>query len=183
MKKIVITLLTVAMLTGMLMAFPREHGMRNNEFGYAKGNMEMKHHMGRGDFDRRIKRDGMIRKGNRGAMMQRIIFSQLDLTDNQMDKLDKIRSKYRLKNIELQGKIKVLAFQKREAIKNHKYDAAKGFVNKMADIRKTIANNRMDNIKEQWNVLTADQKKKADKLRKEHPYQMMHRFHNDDEEN
>ena len=186
MKKMMITLLTVVMLVGALMAFPKgnRREMGNDGAGYGKDNMAMQHHMRKGDHNMRqgMRRNRMPHKMGKGNMMQRMIFSQLDLTDSQMDKLDKIRSKYRLKNIELQGKIKVLAFKKREAIKDHKYDTAKDVVSKIAEIKKTIATNRMDNIKEQWGVLTADQKKKADKLRKEHPYQMMNRFHNDNSE-
>lgn len=176
MKKIIVTLLTVVMVAGALMAFPRGYakGMGNNGQGYNRGNMNMPMH------HPPMRRDGKLRKLGRGSMMLRRIFSQLDLTDTQMDKLDKIRSKYKLQNIELRGKIKTLDFQKREAIKNHEYDNAKKIVGKVSDIRKTIAENRMDNIKELWNVLTDKQKEKADKLIKEQPYKMPYRFHDDD---
>ena len=76
MKKMVITLLTVAMITGALMAFPKGHGreMRNDRAGCDKGNMEMRHHMDKGDCDRGMRKGDMLRKKGKGAMMQRMIY-------------------------------------------------------------------------------------------------------------
>ena len=188
MKKMTITLIAIVVIAGSLLAFGRGHGMgmNNGNSGYYnadcdKGEPGMgmgMHRMGRG---RELRQQGRGMHDRMGGMMYRRIFAQLDLSENQMDKLDKIKSKYQEQQIDLQAKMKKLRLQKREAIKNHNYSKAKDVLEKIADVRKTMQENRIDGMKERWGVLTADQKKKADKLVKERPYKMPYRFHNEDD--
>ncbi len=165
MKKIIGLSIAIIIMASGLFAFGNHFRGMNTPQGAQRaymGDCYGQKHQPRGRFGRMHRRqEGM-----------KYVLSQLDLSDKQIDKIDNFRNQFMEIKIEKTGKIRALQFKKRMEMKNHNYDKAKTINAKISELRKEISNARIDFRKNMWNTLTAEQKKKADKIIKSRPFSM-----------
>ena len=139
MKKITVIAVLAALMT-LGFAFEPGNGMRMREgFGY-----------GHPDFDRTFDTD------------EPNFFEELNLTTEQMDRMDKIRSEQMKENITLNSKIRIMEIDKRNALKDHNFDQAKKITGEIFKIKTNLAKNRIEMRKQRWEILTPEQQKKID---------------------
>ncbi|RLC52765.1 MAG: hypothetical protein DRZ79_00620 [Candidatus Cloacimonadota bacterium] len=147
MKKITVIAVLAALMT-LGFAFEPGNGMRMKE---GLGN-------GHPDFDRPFDTD------------EPSFFEELDLTTEQMEQMDKIRSEQMKENIDLNSKIKILEIDKKDALKDHNFAQAKKITDDIFKIKANLAKNRIEMKKQKWEVLTQEQQKKLDEMQLERRY-------------
>lgn len=148
MKKISLILVIAFSMTAIF-AQGMRMGQRQNKKGFRKQNCE---------------------QGYKRQMMGRDMMSQLDLTSAQQDNIEKIRDTHQKKLIDIRAKLEKLQIDKRNAMKDAKFDKAENITGKISDQRAIIAKDRIKLQKEMYNILTKDQQAKFEKMRKEfHP--------------
>ncbi|HHE37548.1 MAG TPA: hypothetical protein ENL20_03120 [Candidatus Cloacimonetes bacterium] len=147
MKKTIVTIIAALALLSMLAAFERPCG----RFGYPEGG-------GKGSvpFNRFEESPSM--------------FEELELTDDQIERMESIRTEFQKKNIKLHSDIEVLEIDKLIAIRNENYDEAKTLMDQIFEIRKELAKNHLEMIEKKNEILTPEQKEIADKFRYENRF-------------
>ncbi len=102
-------------------------------------------------------------------------FEELELSDAQIDQHNKMHLEQQKKSIELQSEIKILELEERESMKNHNFENAKNLTDKIFKIKTELAKSKIEMMKKKWEMLTPEQKEKAEKLMqtrkfKQHPF-------------
>jgi Spy/CpxP family protein refolding chaperone len=158
MKKMIAVLtLTAAMLTGLL-AQPAPEMKKGHGPDLAGNDCpqmgSMHKGMGKGG---ECGMKGMDHgKDQFGPMM----VQELDLSKDQLDKIHKIKVKFDRAGVDLKAEVDKLRIDKREAMKEMKYDEAKKVAQKMSDASLKIKFSKIDEMKELTEVLTPEQKAK-----------------------
>jgi len=175
MKKIIITLVMLVLVIGMVSAqeeFTKQHHPceRYGE-GQGKGRGEG-HGKGFGK-----QHHGMMGKGMGGPQFHEQMMEELDMTDDQKDKIREFQTDNKKLAIQKQSEIKILRIEIHEALRKQKFSEAKRITEKISDIEKDLAVNRIDMHEKHWKILTDDQKEKAKEMKKDKPMMMMKNKH------
>lgn len=145
MKKIIILLSVTILIVTALSAHEIGMGMKEHN-----GN----HQMGR----------GMNHQGNHeGIMME-----ELDLTEDQQNQLQELRTEHQKEMIRLRSEIETLKIDKRNAMQNNNYSAAKKVVKQISAVQEELKLERINQKEAIWNLLTPEQREKLEELRKDH---------------
>ena len=91
---------------------------------------------------------------------------ELKLTAEQEKKLDELKVKSHKKAIDLQADIQKKQIDKRSAIESEDFTTAKRLVSEIFDIKKELVNQKLAQHEEMLKVLTADQKKQFNQMKK-----------------
>jgi Spy/CpxP family protein refolding chaperone len=91
-------------------------------------------------------------------------WEDLDLTDKQLQKLEDYRTEQRKEMIQLRTDIQLLNIDKRAALENRDFKAAKKLVSDIYDKKEEKAVKRIENHEKMWNLLTPEQQEKAKDL-------------------
>ncbi len=154
MKRVIITVMTLIVLTGLLVAQDcYDCGQNNREM---KGRMMRQNHQ---------EDNGMMR----GHQNRDNLMDELDLNDAQKAKFAELRTENKKSEIELEADIKSLKVDKRDAMKNKDFDQVKKLIKEINDIKEEIQLKKIDFQEAKWNLLDSDQKAKLEELRKESP--------------
>jgi len=150
MKKLVFVVIAVVAVVGILTAFDGD--------GCKGGNHPRK--------------DGMHQKhmGKMEAQHDRyeMICDELDLTDKQKEQLEDLRDSRQKFMIVQKSDIKLLEIDRRNAMKDKDFKLAKKLTQDIFKIKQEIAISKIEQDERRWNILTPEQQKKAEELRKEH---------------
>jgi len=165
MKKMITTLTLLTFL--VVGAFAQEATNTNNDFRPGLRNQDGQ---GRGDSHRRNNND---RKGSRrGEGMERgdhrfgpQMIEYLDLSDEQVEKMHKIRVKFDKKEIDLKADQKKLRIDKNEAMKDMDFAKARKVTKDMSEARSKIQLMNIDQKEEMSKILTKEQ---VEKMKKAH---------------
>jgi len=65
--------------------------------------------------------------------------------------------------------LKILEIDKRSALRDKNFKQSKKLTGDIFKIKQKMAENRIEQQEQRWNILTPEQQEKADELRKEHP--------------
>ncbi len=151
MKKTVMTILAVIVVIGLLTAYE-------------------------GKWDRKARPDQMQ---GRPAESKRMhynendsvgrLYDELELTSEQQDKWDDLRIKHRKTMIDLRADLEKLNIDRRQSMQEHNYDKVKKIITQIGEQRQKMAMKRIDHHEAIWDLLTPEQRVKADELRKEQP--------------
>jgi Spy/CpxP family protein refolding chaperone len=155
MKKSYIIVITILVFAGLLTA--AEKGMAQGKEchpGMMQGRFEQKH--------------------EDGWMLEHMA-EELELTDSQLESLRDLHLENKKSMIQKKAEIDILQLDKRTAMKNKDFVEAKKLTRKIFEIKQEMAMNKIDLQEEQWNLLTAEQKLKAEEMKftgKHHPREM-----------
>ncbi|MCD4817261.1 MAG: hypothetical protein K8S23_01045 [Candidatus Cloacimonetes bacterium] len=153
MKRVLIAALLIGAIVG-LSAFPGHHGgsapcnpCENFKGHFPHENMERFH-----------------REHFMGAMIE-----ELDLSDEQQSKFEKDKMEFEKFIIEKDAEIKILHLEQRESRKNQDFAKMKKTTNKVFELKKQIALERIKMHEKHWNQLTDEQQEKVKEFMKDHP--------------
>lgn len=155
MKKSYIIVITMLVFAGLLTAI--EKGLaqgKEDHPGMMQGRFEQKHE------------DGW----RLGHMAE-----ELELTDSQQEYLRDLQLENKKFMIQKKAEIDILQVDKSTALKNKDFTEAKKLTAKIFEIKQEMAMNKIELQEEQWNLLTAEQKIKAEEMKfegKHHPREM-----------
>ncbi|MEA2096252.1 MAG: Spy/CpxP family protein refolding chaperone [Candidatus Cloacimonadota bacterium] len=155
MKKLVFVVIGVIAVIGLLTAFD----------GDCRGHNDGKHHP---------MRDRMFKDGGHPGMMKgmhdgyQMMCEELDLTDKQKEQMEDLHIKNRKKMITERANLKLLDIDKRSAMKDKDFKQAKAVTKEIFKMKQDIAISRIDQQEERWNILTSEQKEKAEEMMGEH---------------
>lgn len=93
---------------------------------------------------------------------------ELDLTDKQKEKLEDLKDSRKKFMIVSRSDIKLLEIDRRNAMKDKDFKSAKKLTQDIFKLKQEMAINKIEQDEKRWNVLTPEQQKKADELRKAH---------------
>jgi len=96
------------------------------------------------------------------------IFDELDLSDKQQDKINKIRTENRKQIIKLNSDLEILRIDKKEAMKNNNFAEAKKINGKISELHLQKNNAKVTTKEAVWNELTKEQQKKLQDTMKNH---------------
>lgn len=99
-------------------------------------------------------------RGGFGPMM----FEELDLSKEQIEKIEQIKVKYRKMNIDLDAEKEKLQIDKHQAMQDMNFSEAKNIVKKISDVRLKTQNARIDEMTEITKMLSKDQIEKFREL-------------------
>jgi len=156
MKKLVFVVIGVIAVIGLLTAFAGD-GRRFDE----GERHSMRNKMEKGDG-----RHGMMQEMHDGYQM---MCEELDLTDEQKEQMEDLRIKGKKSMIAAGAELELLGIDKREVMKDKDFKQAKAITKEMFKLKQQIAINRIEHHEKRWNILTPEQKEKAEELRGEHP--------------
>jgi len=139
MKKTAL-ILTLVLVTGLVFAFHGEGKEGRNEHG---------------------KKGGMQKEMMMGRMME-----ALELSDAQKNKIEALNFEHKKQMIEVKAELETLQLDKREAMKDNDFAAAKKLNSKIFDTKEEIANARLDLKEKIMKELTPEQQEKAKELHK-----------------
>ena len=108
-------------------------------------------------------------KGHDGTMMHEKIAEELDLTDDQKTEMRKFQTDNKKMLIQKKSDMKILKIEVYEALAEQKFAEAKRITEKISNIEKEIAVNKIEMHEKRWEILTDEQKEKAKKLMNEKP--------------
>jgi Spy/CpxP family protein refolding chaperone len=114
------------------------------------------------------KRDGDCgMRGQRGGFGP-MMFEELDLSKEQIEKIEQIKIKYRKMNIDLDAEKEKLQIDKHQAMQDLNFSEAKNIVKKVSDVRLKVQNARIDEMAEITKLLSKDQIEKFRELHSAH---------------
>lgn len=116
--------------------------------------------------------DGM-RGEMHGEMMMGRMMETLELTDAQKDKIETLNFEHKKQMIATRAELKTLELEKREALKDDNFAAAKKLNIKIFDKKAEIANARLELKENIMKELTPEQQEKAKELHKRAGRKMM----------
>ena len=159
MKKSYIIVITLLLLTGLLTAV--EKGIcqgKEDHSGMMQGRFEQKH--------------------EDGWMLEHMA-EELELTDSQQEYLHELHLENKKLMIQKKAEIDILVLDKITAMKNKDFTEAKKLTAKIFEVKQEMALNKIDRQEEHWNLLTEEQKLKAEEMRsnKKHCTQKMPEGH------
>ena len=155
MKKLVFVVIGVIAVIGLLTAFDGD-GRRFDEG------------------ERHPMRDRMSKDGDHYNKMQgmhdeyQMMCEELDLTDEQKEQMEDLHIRNRKEMITERANLELLDIDKRSAMKDKNFKQAKSVTKEIFKMKQDIAISRIDQQEERWNILTPEQKEKAEELRGEH---------------
>jgi len=121
--------------------------------------------------------DGDCKEGkdhqNKKQMMQerkREVCEELELTDTQKEQMEELRISSKKEMIVAESDLKLLEIDKKSALKDKNFKQAKKIVGDIFEIKQEMAENRIEQHEQRWNILTPEQQEKAEELKKEHPH-------------
>ncbi|MDA3813906.1 MAG: Spy/CpxP family protein refolding chaperone [Candidatus Cloacimonetes bacterium] len=155
MKKLVFVVIGVIAVIGLLTAFDGD---------------------GRGfkDCDQHQMKGRMNKDGDHPKMMQgmhdgyQMMCEELDLTDEQKEQMEDLRIKGKKSMIAAGAELELLGIDKRDVMKDKDFKQAKAITKEMFKLKQQIAINRIEHHEQRWNILTPEQKEKAEELMGEH---------------
>jgi len=115
--------------------------------------------------------------GRRGNHFGPMIVEQLELSNEQIDQIHKIKIKYDKMDIDLKAELQKLRIDKHEAMTEMNFDKAKEVTKKMAEIRTKTQMGNIDEMIELTKVLTKEQQEKMKDFHKA-PGMMKHKMMN-----
>lgn len=151
MKKTVMTILAVIVTIGLLTAFEGKWDRKARP-----GQMQ-----DRPAASRRM-------RYNENDNMGRL-YDELELTSVQQDKWNDLRIKHRKEMIDLQADLEKLNIDRQQSMQDHNYDKVKKIITQIGEQRQKMALKRIDHHEKIWDLLTPEQRVKADELRKNQP--------------
>lgn len=155
MKKYVFVVIGVIAVIGLLTAFD----------GDGRGCSEGEHHP---------MRDRMFKDGNHHEMMQgmhdgyQMMCEELELTDKQKEQMEDLHIKGKKDMIVNNADLKLLEIDKRSAMRDKEFEVAKDVTKDIFKLKEQIAIKRIVQQEDRWNILTPEQKEKAEELMGEH---------------
>ncbi|MCF7857762.1 MAG: Spy/CpxP family protein refolding chaperone [Candidatus Cloacimonetes bacterium] len=152
MKKILLAVLITLTVVSMLSAF---EVMKGNDKPCNDNSMmyqQKQHKMGNNNME--------------------LLCENLDLTDAQKDKIAVLRAAHQKKMIQFNADIDTKRVDKRAAMMDNDFAKQKKITGNIFDSKKQSALQRIDHHEAIWNILTPEQKLKANELRKEHSQSM-----------
>jgi len=149
MKKITITIVMVFALTAILIAFEKPCEEMERFEGRMRPGEEYMMREGFGGFDR--------------------ICGELDLADEQIEKIEKMRLTHKKEMIGMQAEIDIMMVDKYSATKSHDFDKTKKVTVKIFELKKSQAIKKIEYHEIMWKLLTSEQQEKAIELMKKRP--------------
>jgi len=116
----------------------------------------------------------MSKGGDHSKMMQgkhdgfQMMCEELELTDSQKEQMEELRITSKKEMITAESEIKLLEIDKKSALKDKNFKQAKKIVGDIFEIKQEMAENRIEQHEQRWNILTPEQKEKAEELKGEH---------------
>jgi len=152
MKKLTFVVIGVIAVIGLLTAFD----------GDCRGSNDGENHP---------MRDKMNKDGGHRGMQDgyQMMCEELELTDTQKDQMEELRISSKKKMIVTESDLKILEIDKRSALRDKNFKQSKKLTGDIFKIKQKMAENRIEQQEQRWNILTPEQQEKADELRKEHP--------------
>jgi Spy/CpxP family protein refolding chaperone len=157
MKKILILLVIAVAAIGILNAEEdcrKYRGERGEGRGFEHRGERFDHPMG---------------KEHGGPMFHEKMVEELDLTEKQQTEIRKFQTDNKKLMIQKQADIKILKIEIREALNEQNFGEAKRVTEKISDIEKELAVNKIEMHEKRWEMLTDEQKEKAKKLMSDKP--------------
>ena len=121
-------------------------------------------------------RGKMFKNGEHNGMMQgmhnngyRMMYEELNLTNKQKEQMNDLRIKDKKDMIVIEADLKLLEIDKRSALKDKNFKQAKSVSREISKLKEQIAIKRIEQHEKRWNILTPEQKEKAEELMDEHP--------------
>ena len=151
MKKLALVVIGVIAVIGLLTAFDGD-GKRNDE-----GDC----HSMKNKLEKSEEHHGM----QDGYQM---MCEELELTDTQKEQMEELRISSKKEMITAESEIKLLEIDKKSALKDKDFKRAKKIVGDIFEIKQEMAENRIEQHEQRWNILTPEQKEKAEELKSEH---------------
>ena len=155
MKKLVFVVIGIIAVIGLLTAFDGE-GRRYN------------------DCDQHPMKGKMLKDGDHNNKMQgmhdgyQMMCEELDLTDEQKEQMEDLRINNKKEMITVRASLELLEIDKRSAMKDKNFKQAKSVAKEISKLKEQIAINRIEQHEQRWNILTTEQKEKAEELKGEH---------------
>ena len=155
MKKLVFVVIGVIAVIGLLTAFDGD-GRRFN------------------DCDQHPMKGKMLKDGGHPGMMQgmhdgyQMMCEELDLTDEQKEQMEDLHINSRKEMIVTGADLKILEIDKRSAMKDKDFKQAKAVTKEIFKLKQQGAIKRIEQQEQRWNILTPEQKEKAEELMGEH---------------
>ncbi len=149
MKKITMIAITLIVMVSLLSAFEG-----NKKMGERQSRMEMlerEHHMEFYESNDHLR-----------------LAEELELTEEQLEDIENFRTKFQKEMIELNSEIKKIAIDKRNAMKNHDFAKMRKLTEEFYNFKQQIATKRIEQNEMKWDILTEEQKEKAEDLMKIH---------------
>ena len=156
MKKLVFVVIGIIAVIGLLSAFDGD-GRRFNDCDQhpMKGKMLK-------DGDHHNKMQGMHHDG------YQMMCEELDLTDEQKEQMEDLRINNKKEMITVKASLELLEIDKRSAMRDKDFKQAKAVTNKIFEKKQDVAISRIEQHEQRWNILTPEQKEKAEEMRREH---------------
>ncbi|MDP8201235.1 MAG: Spy/CpxP family protein refolding chaperone [Candidatus Tenebribacter burtonii] len=152
MKKLTFVVIGIIAVIGLLTAFD----------GDCRGSNDGENHPMRD----KMEKDG----GHRGMQYgYQMMCEELELTDTQKDQMEELRISSKKEMIVTESDLKILEIDKRSALRDKNFKQSKKLTGDIFKIKQKMAENRIEQQEQRWNILTPEQQEKADELRKEHP--------------
>lgn len=98
--------------------------------------------------------------------------SELKLTEDQQKKMDEMHLKFQKSAIDQRAVIQKKSIDKRQAMQNEDFIVAKKLTAELFDLKKDMANQKINQHEEMLKILTPEQKAKLKTLHKEAPMKM-----------
>ena len=155
MKKFVFVVIGIIAVIGLLTAFD----------GDCRGH---------NDGERHPMKDKMFKDGGHPKMMQRMhdghqmMCEELELTDEQKEQIEDLRINGKKEMITARANLKLLEIDKRSAMKDKDFKQANAVTKNIFKLKEQIAIKRIEQQEQRWNILTSEQKEKAEELMGEH---------------
>lgn len=89
------------------------------------------------------------------------MMEELELSNSQIKKMEKIKTNHRKQQIRFKADIEILKIDKREAMKNKNFANAKKINSEISKLKLQMANAKIDKQAAIWTELTEEQKEKA----------------------
>jgi len=152
MKKLVFVVIGVIAVIGLLTAFD----------GDCRGSNDGEHHQ---------MKDKMSKNGGHSGMQDgyQMMCEELELTDTQKEQMEALRINNKKEMIVAESEFKLLEIDKRSALRDKNFKQSKKLTGDIFKIKQEMAEKRIEQQEQRWNILTAEQQEKAEELRKEHP--------------
>jgi len=124
--------------------------------------------------------DGDCKEGknhhNKKQMMNEKISDvceELELTAAQKEQMEELRTNSKKEMISAESEIKLLEIDKKSALKDKNFKLAKKLTGDIFEIKQEMAEVRIEQQEQRWNILTPEQQAKAEEMREEHPRKNM----------
>ena len=151
MKKTYIIVIAILLMTGMLLAQERHVGHCPD---------------GRGE-----KQERCEKKPNEGMILKHMA-EELELTESQIEAMHELQMNHKKFMIQIKADIELLQLDKQAAMKAKDFTEARWITEKIFEKKELIAQEKINLKEARWNLLTADQKQKAEDMKMHHPPKM-----------